>query len=934
MQQVDLQQLSNLAQFFIPLADEQAKLLAQAQLKGQLDNFTLSANFDSKQFIINGNFAHLSIAPILTLPGLDNLTGEIQGNEQQGSLQLNTDHAQIKYSAFFPNILPVNTLKGSLTWQQTADDWTLASSLLEFNLPDFQTKSRFQLILPKTDKPIFMDLQTAFSSDDMSKTTVYYPSKIMDSNLNKWFEHSFIGGKVAKGGLLFYGNLNEYPFLNGQGVFEAMFEAKQLELNYHPDWPHLTELVGDVLYTKDNLQINIAQGKTEKMNIKGAEISIPETSKGQRVLVDGEFSASITDALAFLQKTPLRTSANNVLNAITPQGDTQVNLDLSIPLVNLPWKVDGTATLNNANLTIKSLDLLVDKITGILKFNDKGVYSDRIDATTLGYPVQIALKNDDHQTTINTKGHTSISELSKQFKLSGWSVAEGDSDYTLQLQLPYDNTPPELTVQSMLAGISLDLPSTLVKTSQQQRSLSLIFSLVDKPLLPIRINYDDKLKAALNFDFKQQRIDAGHVLIGTGEVSTILKTGLKLEINSEQLALQDWLNVGASLAQDSSATNPNTTAINEIKVYSGSGLWKKTQLGLFDLSLKPEAKHWAGTLNSQFAKGKMTIPFDLKGTNRINLDMDELDLSLFKQLNTEQTTQAPALSPEAMPLISVTSHKTRWQGIELGQLNLAAERVSNGINFNNVSLNGELQKLTLSGGWQVNGKQSTTHAQGRLEMLKADELFKQFDISKDFSKTSGNIDFNVHWQGAPQQCSLTSLQGTLDAELENGRILSIEPGFGRILGVLAVAQWIKRLQLDFGDIYEEGLTFNSITGHFDLAQGKAHTDNLIVDAVPAKITLTGDTDFVHHTLNQTIMVAPKSADALPIAGTIMGKVASFIGRSLTGKDQDGFFFGSQYLVTGEWGKVKVIPHHENDGLLQKTWNGLTDFSWLNQQKNP
>jgi hypothetical protein len=77
---------------------------------------------------------------------------------------------------------------------------------------------------------------------------------------------------------------------------------------------------------------------------------------------------------------------------------------------------------------------------------------------------------------------------------------------------------------------------------------------------------------------------------------------------------------------------------------------------------------------------------------------------------------------------------------------------------------------------------------------------------------------------------------------------------------------------------------------------------------------------------------PKSADAVPIAGTIMGKVASLIGQGLTGKNQDGFFFGSHYLVKGEWGRVQVIPHHENDGLLQKTWNGLTDFSWLNEQK--
>jgi uncharacterized protein YhdP len=217
-------------------------------------------------------------------------------------------------------------------------------------------------------------------------------------------------------------------------------------------------------------------------------------------------------------------------------------------------------------------------------------------------------------------------------------------------------------------------------------------------------------------------------------------------------------------------------------------------------------------------------------------------------------------------------------------------------------------------------------------MIRADELFKQLDISKDFTKTSGVIDFDMQWQGAPQQFSLATLRGQLDTEFKEGRLLSVEPGFGRVLGVLAVAQWIKRLQLDFSDIYEEGLTFNSITGHFDVAQGKAHTDNLIVDAVPAKITLTGDTNLVRHTVDYSIMVAPKSADAVPIAGTIMGKVASLIGRSLTGKDQDGFFFGSQYLVKGEWGKIQVIPHHENDGLLQKTWNGLTDFSWLNQQK--
>ena len=107
----------------------------------------------------------------------------------------------------------------------------------------------------------------------------------------------------------------------------------------------------------------------------------------------------------------------------------------------------------------------------------------------------------------------------------------------------------------------------------------------------------------------------------------------------------------------------------------------------------------------------------------------------------------------------------------------------------------------------------------------------------------------------------------------------------------------------------------------------------MVDAIPAKITITGETDFINRRVDQVVNVAPKSADAVPIAGTIVGKVAALVGQSLTGKDQEGFFFGSQYLVKGDWGNPQIIPLHENDGLLQKTWNGITGFPWLQQSKN-
>jgi len=39
-----------------------------------------------------------------------------------------------------------------------------------------------------------------------------------------------------------------------------------------------------------------------------------------------------------------------------------------------------------------------------------------------------------------------------------WDKVEGATDYQLNLRLPYDDGLPELVVESMLAGMSLNLP--------------------------------------------------------------------------------------------------------------------------------------------------------------------------------------------------------------------------------------------------------------------------------------------------------------------------------------------------------------------------------------------------------------------------------------------------------------------------------------------
>ena len=192
-------------------------------------------------------------------------------------------------------------------------------------------------------------------------------------------------------------------------------------------------------------------------------------------------------------------------------------------------------------------------------------------------------------------------------------------------------------MQSKLAGVALDLPGALAKTREQQRSLSLTFNLTDEALLPISLNYDNQLKAAIKLNIKQQSIESGNVLVGTGNVAQPQEAGIKLEINRDRLALQDWIGLASSLAQDKdSETTGAVDSLREIKIHSEHGLWEKADLGFIDLVLKPEGNYWAGDINSSIAKGKLKIPVDLKGADSINLAMDVLDLTALKQLKSQE----------------------------------------------------------------------------------------------------------------------------------------------------------------------------------------------------------------------------------------------------------------------------------------------------------
>ena len=942
--QLELAPLSSVAHFFAP--DKAISSFEQTKLSGTLKNIRLFAQPALQKFAIHSEFDDLSFYDVASKLHIEHIGGVVNGNEQIGNIALNGNKVEAFIPSLFRDDFPALQLKTVFNWQQLPDAWIISSDQIVLNNKDIHSESRVKYTLSKNG-PSFIDLQTRFSADDATQAFRYLPVSVMGKYTVAWLDRAFEKGQLKNGQFLLYGNPAEFPFDKNQGVFEVLFDAKDTQLFYAPNWPSLTNLNASVRFFQDSLQVNL-EGMAQNAIIKSAEVIIPSMSTSHYVSIIGELDGAVMDILDFMKNTPLHSSFDTILKAVTPQGSTQVGLDLQIPLEDgfLP-KVKGSARFHQAKLKVKSLDLPINSLNGVLKFTEDGVFSDVINGVAFKKPIKITLENYDKQTVITVLGNVAIEDLFSQLKLSSLVTTsqqkkwiEGGSDYQLTLNLPKEQKPVTLLLESQLEGIVLNLPDELSKDKLQKTPLSMTFTLGDDLMLPLMVNYNAQLKAALMVDTKNKRFQRGEVLLGEGKVELPQNEGITVKIVRDHLMLQDWLKLAVLQIPNSTEKVENTVAtIHTFIMQSDNAFWKKASLGKFDLVLKHDSTSWRGVLDSTFAKGQLqwTLPEKMTQTGVLRLKLDKFDLAFFKQLQSTETTgshEPVSLATNFMnlPTLFLESQQTYWQDCELGKLTIETEVRASSIGFKTITLQAPTHNLKLTGDW-FNAPILQTDLRGKLTLLKAGQLFSHLGITKDISETTGDIDINLDWQGSPQQFSLEKMHGQAELNLKNGRILSIEPGFGRILGMLALEQWLKRLSLDFSDLYQEGLMFNTISGHFDFLQGKASTQNLIVDAIPAKILLKGDTDFVAENVNYLVNVTPKSADAVPIAGTIIGKIMNLVGQTLTGKDQEGFFFGSQYQITGSWGNTQVIALHENEGLMQKTWGQLTQFPWLHQQFN-
>jgi len=152
------------------------------------------------------------------------------------------------------------------------------------------------------------------------------------------------------------------------------------------------------------------------------------------------------------------------------------------------------------------------------------------------------------------------------------------------------------------------------------------------------------------------------------------------------------------------------------------------------------------------------------------------------------------------------------------------------------------------------------------------------------------------------------LNGEMQFNVIDGRILTADPGAGRVLGLISVAALPRRLALDFRDVFESGFGFDQAHGTVQLENGTARTNDFVLESTAATLSISGASDLVNKTFDYQLSVRPGVSQALPVIGAIAaGPGGAAAGLALQGllRQALGDATEARYRISGPWAQPEV-----------------------------
>ncbi len=870
--------------------------------------------YNIPKFKIKGQFDNLAMQQVGVMPGFSGLSVAVDGNEKSGNLNINTRNLSLNAPGVMREALLFNTLTGQASWQRKqgelavrADNVAVANDDLAGNLyGSFTSKAGTLGIL---------DLTVSLTRGDVRRAARYTPLIALDKEDNDWLNGALLSGHTENLYLRIKGNLSDFP-LDGSkdALFEMGAHAQGVTVEFAKDWPRIENISGDFRIHGNRLEVKSPSATILGARVRNMTVTLPDMMSADMPLeVKGEAEAANNSFLQFIQQSPVRGYINGFTDGMTASGDGHLDLFAHIPLMgNKPVKVSGTLRVQASDMDFGDGAPLLRNTRGELSFTESGMQATGVTAEILGGAARLDVQTAEGGVVrASLQGRANLDVLSKTEPHPLLNFLHGGAAWDANISVV--NKTAQVVLNSSLQGISSTLPAPFTKhaneawplrmekknlTDQQDMITAQIGKLVNARLLRSEEKGVSVIKrGVINFGAQSKSADPGQD-----------KNGIWLTGNLPVVSLQGWQGVGSG-----QTALPIAGANLHIDKLTGY------ELSLKDLQINAVKRGdgLAAQLSSTLLNGEVVWqPNGYAGVGKLTANLRNLYWSDETQTNPPPKTSMPTANepasaphPHELPAMEISIEDLLFKGKQIGRFELVGYPEGQDWRLRRLRITNPDGSVTGDGVWHGEKTSMQTQLNLLLEISNAGKILARSGYPNTVKNGSGKLSANLTWDGQPDEFNYASLDGTLKLDTGKGQFLKMDPGIGKLLGILSLQALPKRITLDFTDVFSAGFEFDNINGNATIKRGVMQTQDLHIDGSSAKVTMKGLVNLNDETQTLRVVILPTLGSSVSMlsafaAGPVVGLGTLLVSKVL-GNPLDKLM-SFEYNVSGTWSNPNVI----------------------------
>jgi uncharacterized protein (TIGR02099 family) len=912
---IELSDLSSL----LSLSNELPEFIVHQDPTGQLHDFEITLSESSDITKLNFKLENGHIAQWNDYPGIDHLTAQVTWNGQDGSLTLNSTDLVISSPVLLENNVSFSRVVGDVKWQKELGKWSIKSTDLTLNNTDMAITLNGDVVFENANN-ITTNLALALNNVKVNTWKKYVPQHILSDDFKEWSEHAFVAGIINDGVIKMRGSLTDFPFESETATnsFSMALNVSGAQLHYGPGWPDITNVNGTINTQGTSLVVTSKSGGIAGFKFGDVTTSISRFMLSNPILTTvGYLDGTTQQALNFLKNSPLKERFESVSTVFKATGNSRINLDLMVPLINVnaAEAIGDVSFINSEFQNTMMPDVIVKQVNGLLAFNNNGVNAKGITGQFFDKPVTIDVKPDNETTVVEAKSTVTAETLAILSAGQLPSILTGEMPVQLNIEVSEKDIGDfyvNAYVNSDLIGMTVDLPEPLTKNKTEPRVFRVSIENQDNALV-FNTQYGELVHALVR---PTADIWQGEIRFGLGK-PTLPANGIKVRGHVAQLSVDDWLNWSETNVK-TGTPSPLLNSIDDISVSINSLVGFNQSLSELAVSGQKEPQGWRMHFSSQQSKGSIYLPKDLSGQVAMSIEIDNVALVLPDNMNPEQVSDEDQATKHVLwPAINLDIEHLEIDKMVLGKLHLAAIRTADTWSIKEGSLISPSYSAQItSAQWLQSASHDASHINVSATSDNLSGFLADFGYLPSISSNNVTLDINASWPSSPLNIERAEIKGNLALSVGRGKLNDVEPGAaGRIFGLLSITAIPRRLSLDFSELFSKGFNFSSITANFELESGIAKTKNMKVLADSATIDITGPIDIVNQTYNQKVAVVPNVSSSLPIAGAVAGgPIGLGVGTAILLVDKlanqlfdknIGNLITYKYDLTGPWNQPEL-----------------------------